>query len=438
MENNTPRGLTFWGCAASGCTDTQAEQLLVGATEEGDGIDISDFEAGLAPINWNHVQADDKKVAPAQEIVGRVLSGRKILREEDCQNEFERQQWQNTKTPFVSVVCRLYDAAGHAGAQAIAAIMRGDHAAGQKQMCRLSVEGSTTHRAGNRLLSSVAKALAVTICPANRVCDTAIISDSEAPPGFDPSPLKEDGVDLLSDLVEKGEEFVDPLRTRLGQYETNYVVLNEETIQKSELETFSNKLTLILKSRLFKAISAGSYGSAPSSLSGGSSLQVEDRSLKARLRRAVTEYKPKGRFDKAEFKVIAKAYLPDCSDDYLNHFADIAQDYHVRLGKSEQSLPFESLLYKCESLIIDLRKSIDDLTKEPTVKFSGHNITPGHAIAHNQEYALLHEDDNHYYAIPQDKLNNHSHKDLIKLPKHQEGSHYTVSKRPSIPVAEIK
>lgn len=318
--DETTTGLTFWGCAASEATDSSGEKLLV------DGIDISDFENGVAQLNWEHENPDDEdykdKRHPADEIVGRILTGYKVFKESDCRNEYDRKQWKNTQLPFVAVVCRLYDGAGHPGAVNLAAIMR-DHAAnGEKVLARLSIEGSTLTRDENdknKITSSVAKMCAITIKPCNRVCDVDVLLDPNAPKGFNKEPGA-DAKDILAEVVQdvsKSEVLVNvvrPDRMRMPAVEF-------------EIEPVA------------KALTAGGYSVAPSSLTDGSALQTEDKSFKNRLRRVVEEYSgSREPFNKAEFVQFAKASLPDVGDGFIDHFSDIAHDFYAkrsRIAKAE-------------------------------------------------------------------------------------------------------
>lgn len=311
----SPTGLVFWGCAASQAIDSSGESLDI------KGVDISDFENSVAQLNWEHINPEDNKEdehgqkrAPALEIVGRVLTGYKVFGLEDCKNEFDRRQWAKTKLPFVAVFCRLYDGAGHPGAKNIAAIMRDHHANGEKILARLSIEGSTLDREeGNKshITSSVARMLAITTKPCNRTCDVDLVADPQAPMGFDKNPVEKD---LLADLVDKSDATY-PLYERLGSSEFEFTIADE---------------------KVQKTLDAGSYNVAPSQLTGGAALQVEDRGLRHKLRNITASYKSKP-FDKAEFRSLARAELPDVDDSFLDHFVDVAHDYHMkRLKKGEE------------------------------------------------------------------------------------------------------
>lgn len=334
--SESPTGLIFWGCAASQAIDSSGECLDI------EGVDIHDFENSVAQLNWEHINPEEdheesketgKKMPPALELVGRVLTGYKVFKEEDCRNEFDRRQWAKTKLPFIAVFCRLYDGAGHPGAQAIAAIMRDHHANGEKILCRLSIEGTTLTRDEDNkshILTSVARMLAITVKPCNRTCDVDLIADPLAPKGFDKTPVKED---LLADLVEKAEPLVyveHPLYTKLNKSGVEF-----------EFEPVAPELRAIVMDKVLKALEAGSYDVAPSKLVGGAALQREDRGLRNRLRRVVEEYKAEP-FNKADFRAFAKHQLQDVDDGFLDHFTDVAHDYYVRRLRKDEKAPTQS------------------------------------------------------------------------------------------------
>lgn len=160
------------GVAASEAIDTTGEVLSVA------GCDISDFIKGGAPLNWEHKSGD---AGTAMDVVGRVLYGRKIFTESDCENERQLGYWRRVGLPFIYVVVRLFDEDGHPGAQAAAAIIRSCKAHNEPIMVRFSIEGSTLERDPRdqtHLKTSVARALAATVKPANRSCFTDVLEDS--------------------------------------------------------------------------------------------------------------------------------------------------------------------------------------------------------------------------------------------------------------------
>ena len=192
-------GLTFFGIAASEVLDSSAEVIDI------QGCDITDFEKGVGQFNYEHMgesEVKDGKVAPGQNWVGRIVYAKKIYKKQDCDNELEEKCWDSVKAAFVFVIGRLYDSAGHPGSQALAAIMRDAHRNGEKNIVRMSIEGSTLQRSENIIKQCVAKNIALTVKPCNKTCDTWVLFDPNAPDGFDKNPEKFN-TDVLKDVARE-------------------------------------------------------------------------------------------------------------------------------------------------------------------------------------------------------------------------------------------
>jgi hypothetical protein len=463
-------GMIIDGVFASQAIDSSGEILDV------EGCDISTLDKdGVA--NYEHKEGDKKGSGNnGEEIVGKIIYAKKILKVTDCENSRQRVYWDKVKIPFIYGMVRLYDGAGHSGAQALAAQIRDHHANGEPILVRYSIEGSTLERDPdnkNHLRVSVARRVAMTLKPCNRTCDSGIVEDPRAPDGFEKKPADEKVSDLLDGLMDKNESVEHPAYTKLGGvHELEMMpMLDTRAIAKIKLVAKAKMLKALSKgdlvafpgnpnpvedkgkeadvesmkrwqldrgqapgkppaqppksqeyenivrravavmdeqdrgrkykegqlvahldrqaypgvgkvSRAFyydsksrgpimnpethpaghyyevhwpdknmtnvvgqdqltphltvqKALTAGSYGVAPSALTGGAALQVEDRGLRGRMIDAVKAYKPKDKFDKAEFKAMAKTFLPEADDRFLDHFSDVAEDYHVkRLNKA--------------------------------------------------------------------------------------------------------
>lgn len=326
-------GMIIDGVFASQAVDSSGEVLDVA------GCDISTLDIdGVA--NYEHKEGDKKDGKGGnngEEIVGKIIYAKKIFRASDCEGEREEDYWRRIRVPFIYGMVRLYDGAGHSGAQALAAQIRDHHANNEPILVRYSIEGSTLDRDEHdrlRLKESVARRVALTLKPCNRTAISGLIEDPRAPDGFDKKPATETEThDLLAGLVEKGERLEHPAYTKLGG-------VHEVECNPLLSDDVMGKLRLIAKAQLLKALTAGSYGAAPGSLEGGAALQREH--IRSRLKRAVAEYKPKGvAFDKGEFKAFAKTYLPEADDAYLDHFADVAGDYHAKRNAMKKAMELE-------------------------------------------------------------------------------------------------
>jgi GGDEF domain-containing protein len=296
-------GMIIDGVLGSEAIDSSGEVLEI------EGADISDVDKGTLLLNWEHEPGEKG----ADTIVGKVIAAKKIYGEQDCENDRQRRYWREVKVPFIYGICRLFDGAGHENAKSIAAIIRDCAANNEMLVCRFSVEGSTLEKDGNRLKASVIRRVAVTVKPCNRTANSGILEDPNAPAGYEKTHDRSKVKDLLDLEDTEKSEFEHPLYMRLAgatQVECNPLV-------EGELE---------------KAISAGSggAGAAPSALVGGAALQREDRGrLRERAVKAIRDYQA-SEFKKDEFRTYMKSQLPEASDGFLDHFSDVAEDYHVR------------------------------------------------------------------------------------------------------------
>jgi diguanylate cyclase (GGDEF)-like protein len=216
-------GMIIDGVMGSQCIDSSGEVLDV------DGADISDLEEGRGVLNYEHKGAEDKD-SNGQEIVGKIITAKKIFKEADCDNTRERAYWQKVKHPFIYGVCRLYDGAGHEGAKALAAQIRDHHANSEPILVRFSVEGSTLEKEGNVLKRSVIRRVALTLKPCNRTADSGLVEDPNAPRGFDKKPVQRVN-DILVGLTDdaKKMEHEHPLYQKLGgSHELEYMEFDDD------------------------------------------------------------------------------------------------------------------------------------------------------------------------------------------------------------------
>lgn len=304
------KGLLFDGAAASEAVDSSGEKLLVS------GCDISEWEEGRGLLNWEHRGPDSNGASPL-DTVGKIVYAKKLLTRGDCENARQRKYWDDIKKPYIYIIGRLYDAAGHPAAIALAAQMRDHLANGEKIMCRLSIEGSTLEKEDNVLKRCIARVCAITLKPCNRTCDTGILADPNAPDGFDKTPGEKKDILSFEDSV-KAEH---PLYTRLGG--------------SVELECDP----LLKESDLAKTLTAGMGSAAPGRLVGGAALGVEDKGLRAKALAAVRDSDEK-EFTKEELRSFVKNKLPEASDEFIEHFVNAADELRVKrslLEKKEEA-----------------------------------------------------------------------------------------------------
>ncbi len=276
------------GVFASEAIDSSGEILDV------EGCDISDLEQGLGVLNWEH-RGDDAAGASANDIIGKVVFCKKIYGPEDCTDSRQLEYWQKIQLPMIYGICRLFDASGHPGAIAAAAMIRDYQKNGEPLLIRYSIEGTTLEKekGGNRLLRSIARRVAATIKPCNKSCHSGVIADPNDP-------------------TVKKQEHSHPNFTPLGG---SYEWEGKPEIDSPEIR---------------KALEAGSYNSAPGTLTGGSALQREDAGLRNRVKAAVRDWDRK-----TPFKKFLKHRLPEASDQFIDRFSDLVHDFTMKKAQKE-------------------------------------------------------------------------------------------------------
>lgn len=323
------------GVIASEAIDTSGEVLDIR------GVDMSSFETveGIQ-LNREHVGAkgDDGSF---RNVVGKMTAYKKVFSEKDCEDDFQLQKWKELQVPFIDAHFRLFDGAGHDEAIALAAIFR--DAADHEEVSSIgfSIEGSTVKREGNRLLTSICRAIAATGAPANKSATATLVQ--EVPEVEDP----------LTKL-QPTRKFEDPTRRRLSSISGHFEIVSDS---------------------LAKTIAAGSYDAAPASLTGGAALQREwlsNKTLKNKSLQAVRDFDGT---DKKEFKKFLKHQLPEADDEYIEYFTDLVDDVMVKKSQFiDSQLAKSEPLAKNDNLLAPLPPPVPP---PGSVRFKDKFVNPG-------------------------------------------------------------
>ena len=301
------------GILGSEAIDSSGECLCVS------GADISDWEAGTLLCNWEHEPGEKG----ASTIVGKVVYAKKIFSKDDCDNDRQLEYWNKIKLPLIYGVIRLFDGAGHAEAQRIAAIIRDCAANNEMLACRYSVEGKRldADKTSPYLKHSIIRRIAITVQPCNRSANSGLLLDPKAPEGFKKQYVKNPDDFITNDT----HKFEDPEFTRLG----------------GSVEVECNPL-------IAKALSAGSMNGSPGSLVQGAALQKED--LGKKVVELIRKYAA-GDFKKDEFRAYIKHELPGVSDEYIDHFVNAAENFHADKKVLKAESPVMGLLHDMQDQI---------------------------------------------------------------------------------------
>lgn len=295
-----PTGMIIDGIAASEAIDSSGEVLDVS------GCDITSLENGDGLLNYEH-HGEDSKGSSGNDNVGHIIYAKKIFKDKDCADKRQKMYWDMVKLPYIYIRARLYDGSGHPNAIALAAQIRDHVANNEKILCRYSIEGSTLEKDGNRLKRSIARKVAVTVKPCNKSCASGVILDPNSP--F--KNKKEDHTDSLIDSILARNEV--GLETKFSALTVAF-----DPIVKEELPDLGKRLIVALGKTLSAATMAPLM---PEHLT---------KRLQNTALAVIRDYdKP---FIKEEFRATLKHQLPEADDSFLDHFANLADDYHVRKG----------------------------------------------------------------------------------------------------------
>jgi Phosphatidylinositol 3- and 4-kinase len=317
------------GIVASELLDSSGEVMRV------KGADISSLNDGTGFLNYEHQSAEKN----GTELVGRFLSAKKIYGEKDCSNEVELHFWKESRVPFIFGTARLFTEGEHEGALALAAIIRDCILNNESVFLGFSVEGSTIKKDGPELLETVCRGAAITAKPCNKGAKLLMISD---PTGKAKSEFGSADVASLV-TAQKSEKIQDPMHMRLGGHEMSYGV------------------------EVLKAMTAGNYNVAPNQLSGGAVFQKEDLVKK----KAWAVYKS---WDgKKNFKSFLKMEMPEVSDEFLDHFADMVDRHSIRMKKSEEVL---QNLAKAGKKPAKIKKEKEPHAEVPGMMIQGKEVPP--------------------------------------------------------------
>lgn len=357
--NEKTKGMIIAGVAASSAIDKVGERMSI------EDVDISILESGEATINSEHAK-QGVDGAFGQETLGKIIYARKIFKKSDCETELQRKYWDKIELPFLFIMARLYDAAGHEAARSVAAQIRDHQANGEKILCRFSIEGSRLgppDEHGN-IGPTIATKVSLTLKPCNTTCDTELIEDPQAPEGWETQ-------------INPGElkvlKFEDPTRQRLSSYESDLdpVVKSEEDLVLIEPVTLAQVGENI--KLLKKALEAGQMA-APAGATQGAALAME---------------------------VVGPKKRPRTKVDLRTKASPEAKSVYMELQKAE----IEGLDYLAKSA-----PECHYFARQPT-------LVQGRLATNRALYSILFEDANYYYIVQTDKFGQHTWGDLAKIAK---------------------
>jgi hypothetical protein len=369
------KGMLLDGIGASEHVDSSGEILDV------KGCDIQDVKDGVAVINYEH--KDDSPT----DVIGRLVYAKKIYSAEDCDDDRQLMYWKKSGVPYIYIIGELMDQDGHQGAKDAAAIVRHYHTRKLPIVARWSIEGSTLDKDKNasRLKRSIFKRIALTLKPCNKDATSGVLFDP-----FEGKSAKKD--ESLKSITDKIDKFEHPMYTKLGGAMEVECMPWIDDMTKKEL--------------------------------------TKEEELKAKFKKIVKEWDGSG-----DLKAFVKSNLPEISDEFLDKFATVADNYQVKVKKFEQ---LEETIYKLVKASEEVTKESDPKKNLPNVEFGGKQVKPGKALLSRhgqaalgqqpgtnpyQQLALIgHDpDERTFTAVPNDKVTGWEDKDLFKVPMDHKG-----------------
>ena len=259
------------GIAASEHLDSSGESLSV------KGMDISSLGGPDSILNWEHGAKESSR-----QVVGKVTFARKIFNKEECKTRREKYFWNKVKKPFVYIKAELFDGLGHSGAQDVAAMLKyknKDKGEDSRLVVGFSIEGGKMDKKGMIVTKSIARDVAITVKPCNKVCDAEILENTKDEKDF---LYKNQQYDC--EILEKGDLYVNlNSYERFSKTEGKFRSMILADIQKTEKkETIkipakkAKKSKYETKNNMRKALIAGMMGGAPSGKTGMAALATED------------------------------------------------------------------------------------------------------------------------------------------------------------------
>lgn len=236
------KGMVIDGIAATEGIDSQGERLNI------QGTDISALENGLGRLNDNHGKQFSHSI-------GRVLSGKKIFKAEDCDDDRQKMYWDQVKVPYIYIKGELYDDADHPNAKAAAAIMKHLNKSKAPLSVKMSVEGAVMARKEGGVLDRTrVHSVALTFTPANKATLALPVSFAKS----------DEPVDW--EALIKSVHVAQDARTFI-----------ESDANTQQIVDMTNRVIKLIKgvTELKKALSAGyAGGGSPSNMVGGQVLTM--------------------------------------------------------------------------------------------------------------------------------------------------------------------
>jgi hypothetical protein len=224
--------------------------------------------------------------------IGIITESKKILKEEDCENDRHKYYWNKVKSPYIYARGYLHDDEDHPNARAAAAILRNIHKSDCPLKLKASVEGGVIQRGlkDEQLLARTKiHSVALTFTPANQATLVEPLNLAKSDTWEEDKELIKSVMHLVQTDVPsfrhitrvnsagKLSETIEEINRKLRELSPGSSIpsVTREDLVKSSIEYRLNQSVERINS-LIKALTAGYGGvAAPTNRTGGSILQAE-------------------------------------------------------------------------------------------------------------------------------------------------------------------
>ncbi len=236
-NNEIKKGLLLGGVFSAEVPDKSGEVISI------KGMDISSLNDGTSILNSEHGNG-------FSDYLGRIISAKKIFKEEDCSSDHERKCFESVgKHPLIYGVAELFNDEDHSEAKHAAALIKHYKKRDLKISARFSIEGSSIEKDGSHIKRSIARRAALTISPANAACESDVLSE-----------LSKSEKDTYTKITKT-------YSSDSGAITQDLLVIDQESLVKSLGALQSNLL------KLSKALEAGLPIGGPGTLQQGAAIQ---------------------------------------------------------------------------------------------------------------------------------------------------------------------
>lgn len=151
-------GFLIDGILASEHLDSSGESLSIA------GCDLSSIHRGEGVVNFEHESKNPNQ------ILGKILSAKKIFDEKDCEDDRQLYYWNKCKCPYIYILCELFDSevSNHVASMFEYADQNKEQNTGN--VLGFSIEGAKLGKTGMNITGSIARKATLTVAPCNKSC----------------------------------------------------------------------------------------------------------------------------------------------------------------------------------------------------------------------------------------------------------------------------